>query len=402
VLSFLSRVAASDTWITGWDLWGDLYLAYGPPAHLDLGTHVAYYLWGTPEAIGVGDGTMGRVETVRLLDALSDFVDTAARETRQRRRQARSARTTLTRVLERSTESGDSQVLETLLEQLHVLAPPPIYEVSLPAEAEMISLTMDSVGFPTDSDSVEVQTTFGVPTESLRLMARAGSVTTDLRTSLLVVDHDLEVIHQDVRGRGYVIEGDQDLEGRFFLDTFRFKVLPGSYVAYLSIHDPQSGLFGGLLENLDLSAAAPTGLRVSQILLSTDIRPTEESGKFVRGDSRVLPAPSRIFQYGQSLFFYFELSNLTRSEYNDYVREEAFYMIPEGGEEGVVMVAVDQEYTTIRPTVSRSMEIDLSSLSESYEGPVFLVALVTDNVSGEQAIGATRFTIKNPDPPPRP
>ena len=51
------------------------------------------------------------------------------------------------------------------------------------------------------------------------------------------------------------------------------------------------------------------------------------------------------------------------------------------------------------------MQIDLSSLGRSYEGAVHLVVLVTDRVSGQQAVGATLLILRHPraegeEPPP--
>ena len=140
-------------------------------------------------------------------------------------------------------------------------------------------------------------------------------------------------------------------------------------------------------------------------LANPGIQPTEEEGKFIRGDLQILPAPSRRFLYGDDLFFYYEVDNLSRSGVGDYVISESLYIIPNDTNEGIITISSGQNITSLEPSLNRSMGIDLSSLGRSYEGVVHLVVLVTDQVSGEQAVGATLLVLRRPleedqEPPP--
>ena len=119
----------------------------------------------------------------------------------------------------------------------------------------------------------------------------------------------------------------------------------------------------------------------------------------MRGDLQILPVPSRRFFYGQDLYFYFEVGNLSRSEVGDYVWDEAYYVIPEAAGEGIVRIDPEENHTSLIPSAARSMAIDLSSMAETYEGAVFLVVLVTDVISGQRVISATRFTLSRPPQP---
>ncbi len=396
LLEDLAQLFRAPDRITGWDWRGDLHLALGPPGYLDLRNRTAYYQWGTPEVIGIGDSMLGWIEVTRIRDPLREFITTAAMNIRERRQRAGTATSTLSEALTAHSSGAGEQFTETLLEQLHVLAPPAVYRVGAPQPSSYIPITVDIVAFPTEGDSVDIQATFGIPAESVRIREEVEGFLTDLRTNIILVDHSLNVVHAESRQGGYSIEGGREISGRFFLDTFRFKTTPGSYIAYLSAEDPIGGISGGILVSTDLTSMATNRLQVSPILLATDIRPAQGTGKFVRGGELILPAPFRQFHYNQDLYFYFEISNLTTSDVGDHVWNEAFFIIPDDPSQGIVTLAPEQDRTSLDSSASRSMQIDLSSMGESYEGHVFIVVLITDLVSERQAIGATLFSLRRP------
>ncbi len=402
LLESLTRDFPASHTMTGWDWQGDVFLAFGPPAYLDINNRAARFLWGTPEILGIGDTMLGKVDATRLDDQLASFLRETAGTIERRRIQENQAANTVTNAL---TGGGTDQVTRGMLDQLHVLAPPLVYNMGLPSEVRPIPISMDIVAFPTETDSVEVQATFGVPANAVRMRVQEEFLITDLRTNLLIIDHDLNAIHAESRQQGYVINTSEGTEGRFFLDTYRFKIPPGSYIAYLSAEDPNGETSGAAMVSVDLTSMATDRLQVSPILLASDIQPTGEEGKFIRGGLQILPAPSRRFLYGDDLFFYYEVDNLSRSDVGDYVISESLYIIPNDTNEGIITIASGQNITGLEPSLNRSMGIDLSSLGRSYEGVVHLVVLVTDQVSGEQAVGATLLILRRPntegqEPPP--
>ncbi|MFC1545598.1 GWxTD domain-containing protein [Gemmatimonadota bacterium] len=402
LLESLTRDFPASHTMTGWDWQGDVFLAFGPPAYLDINNREVRYLWGTPEILGIGDTMLGKVDATRLDDQLASFIREAAGTIERRRIQENQAANIVTNAL---TGGGADQVTRGILDQLHVLAPPLVYSMGLPAGVRPLPISMDIVAFPTETDSVEVQATFGVPANAVRMRTQDEFLITDLRTNLLFIDHDLNAIHAEIRQEGYVINTSEGTEGRFFLDTYRFKIPPGSYIAYLSAEDPNSESSGAAMVSVDLTSMATNQLQVSPILLASDIQPAEDEGKFVRGGLQILPAPSRRFLYGDDLYFYYEVDNLSRSDVGDYVISESLFIIPNDTNEGIITISSGQNITGLEPSLNRSMGIDLSSLGRSYEGTVHLVVLVTDQVTGEQAVGATLLVLRRPvarseEPPP--
>jgi hypothetical protein len=396
LLRTLVQKFPSELSITGWDWRGDLYLAYGSPAYLNENNRIAYYTWGSPEVIGVGSTMLGWIESARVEDILKNFIEIAADEVRNRQQKGRRAALTLGSALRGESSGRRAPSRSDMLEQIHVLAPPPVYQVGLPRGVNSLPMTMDAVAFPTPGDSMEVQVSFGIPTEAVRIMEVEDGYTMSLRTKLSLLDHDLNQIHSTTRYKGYLIEGSPEIKDRFFLDTVRFLAPPGSYIVYLSAEDPDTEISGGALFSLDLSPYGSDGLQVSPILLATDIRPASGSGKFIRGESRILPAPSRYLLYGQDLFFYYEISNLEASRFNDYVWNESYYIIPHSPDEGIITITPDHDYTRLTQTVSRDMQVDLSSLEATYSGQISLVVLVTDLTSQQQAVGVTLFNLRTP------
>lgn len=397
LLEEIVRAFPSDDRITGWDWRGDVYLAYGPPAYMSTQFRTALYTWGTPEVLNISESMMGQVQARRVEDILRNFMKIASEEVEQRQKQGSSAALSLTGALGTGEEQrGGGPSRELMLRQLHVLAPPPVFQVGIPQGGSPLPLTMDAVAFPVGEDSIEVQASFGMPTDVVRIREIETGYTTELRTSFVLMDHDLNVVHATVRKMGYLIEGHPQIEDRFFLDTFRIRTVPGSYIAYLSAEDPEAGTSGGALQNLDFNWQGTSHIQVSPIMLATDIQVTDEVGKFVRGDLHILPAPSRHLLYGHDLYFYYEINNLRKSQFGDHVWEESYYVIPDYPQGGIVKMTTERDYTSLEPSVSRYKIIDLSNLETTYEGPIFLIVLITDKVAGEQAVGVTRFNLRRP------
>jgi len=398
LLARLANLYSSEETVTGWDWQGDLVLSCGQPSSLIPGTRLAYYTWGTPEVIGVVGSGFGTIESMRVQDTLGDFIAMALEEVEKRRREGDEAARTLAAGL-RSDEEGERQ---SMLEHLHTLAPAPIYQVGLPPDVAVLPLTMDAVAFPAGPDSIEVQASFGTPAEAVNIATDRRQYTSNLRTSFVLLNARMQVVHADVRRRGYVVEGTPDRAGQFVLDTFRFTTAPGFYIAYLSVVDPTTGRTGGILQSLDFEWQNSPGVQVSPIMIATDITPAGGEGKFVRNGLRILPSPSRHLYYGTDLHFYYEIGNLTRSEFGDYAWNESYYVIPSNPAAGIIQVSLQQDFTRLTPGAIRQMAIDLSRHEGSYTGSLVLVAVVTDLVGNHQGVGVTRFTLHSrTDDPPR-
>ena len=401
LLQRLPRIFEDPTRLTGWDWRGDLYLTLGPPAYLDENGRIAHFLWSTPEIMGIGDTMLGWVQFAVLNDHINGFLQTAMAEAFHRRRGEEEAAATVSSALNRSS-TIDSDLIR---EELSLLAPPGVYRVGIPLGQESLGMTMDAVPFPAPGDSVEFQISVGLPAGALSIREdESGQLRTDLRVSVVLTDDRGQPVNGATRQEGYVVEGEGDLKGRFFLDVFRFQMPSRPHVIYVSAQDPASGLAGGVLQYLDMGDPAgeedaAEGIQVSPITLATDIRPAEGEGKFIRNGLRILPAPSRSFLYGQDLYFYFEVEGMQESDVGDYVWSETFFIIPDAEGQGIIRLGSEQDRTAIEPHAGRSLAIDLGALEASYQGNVFLVVLVEDKVSGARSVATTRLMLRRQPPP---
>lgn len=401
LLQRLPRIFPAPDHLTGWDWQGDVYLTLGPPAYLDENGRTAHFLWSTPEVMGIGDTMLGWVQFAVLNDHINGFLQSAMAEAFHRRQGTEDAAATVSSVLNRSS-SVDADLIR---DELGVLAPSGVYRVGIPLGQESLEMTMDAVPFPAEGDSVEFQISVGLPAGELSIREEeTGQRMTDLRVSVLLTDDRGRVVEGATRQEGYVVEGEGELEGRFFLDVFRFRMPGRPYVIYVSAQDPLSGLAGGLLQYLDVGSGSEgeereEGIRISPITLATDIRPAEGEGKFIRDGLQILPAPSRSFLYGQDLYFYFEVEGMSESDVGDYVWSETFFIIPDAEGQGIIRLGSEQDRTAIEPHASRSLAIDLGALQGTYQGNVFLVVLVEDKISGKRAVATTRLMLRRAPPP---
>lgn len=380
--------------LTGWDWRGDVTLAFGKPDWFNVAERTAITLWIEPEEFGVGDVSLGEVEQVQFKDTISRFIQFSAEKFEQRRREAVSATRELTQTLSRGEEGVLPQTNLMMLEQLHIIAPPETYDVEVPAGCRTLPITMDATVFASGPDSLDLQITFGIPARELSILTLNEKRFTELEVCLKLFNREREQVWMSLRQGGYQLEGGIDDPSTMVMDTFRFTFPVGSYVVYLSARDPRKGMNGGVLSSLEVVSGDTSGLKASPILLAGDIQEEEGSGKFHRGGYRVLPAPSRHFIFGYDIHLYFEIMNLQMSEYNDCIWNESYFFIPDAPGEGIIRISTEQDYTRIQPQVSRSLALNTDSgMAGTYEGPVFLVVLVSDKISGKQTVTATRFYI---------
>lgn len=94
-------------------------------------------------------------------------------------------------------------------------------------------------------------------------------------------------------------------------------VVLGSYHSALTIRDRATDRIG--IYKLPVTAANYTedSLQLSDIRLASSIKPTTESGSFVRHGLQIIPHPARTFRRDEPVFFYYEIYNLIQGESGD-------------------------------------------------------------------------------------
>ncbi len=103
-------------------------------------------------------------------------------------------------------------------------------------------------------------------------------------------------------------------KNEFYIDLYRFEVLPDSYHVAYFVRPNQSDFLGGW----KIEAAVPdyhiSRLALSDIQLATTIAPASQPGRFVKHGLLVVPNPIRRFELKKPIYIYFEVYHLTPNQ----------------------------------------------------------------------------------------
>jgi hypothetical protein len=100
----------------------------------------------------------------------------------------------------------------------------------------------------------------------------------------------------------------------YLVDLFRVRILPGTYRYALQVEDLQGEGVGVRKGTLRIPRYAPTGLELSDLVLSAEIAESGRRSRFQRYGHTILPLPTGHFLRGQPLYMYFEAYNLQRDD----------------------------------------------------------------------------------------
>ena len=178
-------------------------------------------------------------------------------------------------------------------------------------------------------------------------------------------------------------------------------VPPGKYELQVQIKDLASGHTGLYKQAVEVPDYNVAKLKISDILLASDIRETGSAGKFKKGDIRVVPMPTRNYREAQKVYAYYEIYNLEKNRFGqtDY---EVKYVVRNvvGRSEGVVgaisslfkrrktQVSVAYDHAGTATTEQQYFEIDLD---KAKPGVQVLEVKIRDRVSGKSDTREIQF-----------
>ncbi|MSS71180.1 MAG: tetratricopeptide repeat protein [Candidatus Latescibacteria bacterium] len=191
------------------------------------------------------------------------------------------------------------------------------------------------------------------------------------------------------------------------LDEVRLDLPPGDYFMAVKVKDLTSRRTQTFREGLHVGGYGEDSLRVSGIELARQIAPAKGEGRFVKGDLRVIPMPSRTFGKSQNVNVYFEVYNLRqdaqgqthfRVDYTVKGQKEGSgifsltglgRLIGKSEQGGVVTVSYDLAGKEAQDAVHTALDV-----SGGGAGDFTLQVTVTDLNSGMVASRKTTFTVK--------
>jgi hypothetical protein len=376
--------------ITGWDWRGDLWLSHGPPALLTTEGRIATFLYGVPAMVRIHATGPGSARTVMvgeplqiLRNALSEPMGGGLIETQT------------SRALEALTVSEDSRVGPELIEAIRAMIRQRSYSLHSEKAGQTFPLYANAAVFPQAGQSADVVLALGVATPDITATREGSRLVTCLHTSCLVLDEWFLSQERIQHIGGYVLEAPPAGNRLpFVVDTFTLQARAGRHLYYLSALDPSADTSSGfLLEVRVPDISEYTGPILSSLLLASDVSESQLPGGIYRSGSRIVPYPGRQLYYSEPLWLYFEIQGLASSDIGDRLWEETYYIVPDVKGAGVIRLGTVGTQHTIRDHVSRFFLLDLQEMQKDYEGPIFLLVVVKDIVSGRSGIAAAHLDL---------
>lgn len=173
-----------------------------------------------------------------------------------------------------------------------------------------IPLDVGPANFATFRDDSELVVYFALPLSDLALQAGHSRY----RKGLVLYDREWREIarlSEEVDAVPTRLPQQGDDGGEWFLvDLFRVRIVPGAYHYALQVDDRQGEGVGVRRGALRVDRFSPTGLELSNLVLSAGIVEGGNVPRFQRYGRTIVPLPSRRFVRDQPLYLYFEAYNL--------------------------------------------------------------------------------------------
>jgi len=378
--------------MTGWDWRGDVSLVYGPPNNIIEGSHTTNFIFGYPITYMVISGILGTVKVVEIASPIKRYIDDLQEMITAGRTENRIAADNLMAMI-----PGAATVSDSLIVQLNRLIPPSSRRIHYGLAHLAIDLTADVITLPNRDGSIDIFASLGIPFEEVFRRTTPSGVRTRAETSCTLFDGEGEIVRTIWHDEGFTIERPEGgTENLFLVDSFNFTADPGEYILYCSVRDPITERATGRIFLLDLNVTDAPGPVISPIALAATIDLGDTEHVFKRGDYQILPYPGRSLLFSEQIWIYAELSKLDRSEFGSYSWKETYYIIPAREDMGIISFSPGTERTILQPFSERYIEVDLSTLEGEYGGPIYIVMMITDLVSGQSALAAAFFRIFRP------
>ena len=175
---------------------------------------------------------------------------------------------------------------------------------------------------------------------------------------------------------------------------------PGEYTAAVEMQDETSQRIGVYRKPVSIPDYRGRDLMISDLKLSTGIKPIDQTGSFVRKGLNIVPHPLRAYGRGQLVYVYYEIYNLDKDE-ADRTSYQTWYEIkPEGkpvaggrpddrsGDLQTVVLSYEGEGDS-----SEEAEYTAIDTTDLTAGVYALTVTLEDRHSGQRATRMTSFIL---------
>ena len=265
-----------------------------------------------------------------------------------------------------------------------------VQDLSIPVEGQL-KLTMDIATFRSETDSCQLEISFGLPYDMLTVKEEEGKRGASVKRVLKIFDRNRTDIHSDSSAINFLFPADKNArEESYLVDVMKNTISSGEYIVLLFIQDENNP------EGAEIYAApfyaqeyARGSLALSNIQFASSVKPCIESGKFTKRGFEVIPYPSKVVRMSDDLKVYFEIYNLALKGIGRTLYRTEYVILPDDPAKGMVSLEVSDMGSSAETV--KYLSLDLKDLSP---GKYYLLILVTDETTEEKAIAATAFKLR--------
>lgn len=247
--------------------------------------------------------------------------------------------------------------------------------------------------FRAEEDCTRVEVYYALPGDYVtHREAGPGIHGVNLRQGLFLFDADWDTVRREVgevERMPCVIYDQED----YLLAGERLTLRPGAYYLTAEAEDRTKKSIGTFRDTLRVRRFGRDSLEVSDLLLARRIAEREDA-PVGRERFTILPNPLRRCQRSGQAVFYFEVYNLTRDA-SGATHYQTIYQVQALSEEDpqekpTWTTAVSYTHRGARPWEPQRLTLDLA---QEKMGPRAFRVVVTDLLSGQQAVASTRFRV---------
>ncbi len=187
-----------------------------------------------------------------------------------------------------------------------------IPEFHLPLyEGTQIRMIADACSFLRDPGITRQEIYYAVPAEDLGFVKEGDVWTEKLLRRILIYNEDWEIVARETTTVITQVSGTlTNVRRGALIHQSDYNLLPGRYLAAISVEDEREELIGLTEVALDVRAFDSSSLMISDIQLARAIRPSPGRTPFDKGDLTVEPEPTRRFRRAKPVHFYYEVYGL--------------------------------------------------------------------------------------------
>ncbi len=178
-----------------------------------------------------------------------------------------------------------------------------------------LDLQFYTATFRDKNGQTDLEVYFGLPVYEIAKTLSDTASRIQLENGFAIHDDNWQPLDKQLRQTIIPFERKKINTTDLFLDLFRASVAPDSY--YIAIHarPEKTDLLAEFSElKINIPDYSTPTLAISDILLASDIQPTNQNGKFVRNGLLIVPKLAKRWAIHKPIYIYFEIYNLALND----------------------------------------------------------------------------------------